>query len=154
MARVTTWNVNGLRAALKKGLPAHLDANPVDVLMLQEVRALPEQLDKAWRRPDGWHVTWHPAEKKGYSGVATWTRGEHEVEVRGIDGEADPEGRVLVVRAGALRCVNVYLPSGSSGTDKQVKKEAFMARFLPWAARMARRGCADGDRRGPEHRAH
>ncbi|MFT7520773.1 MAG: exodeoxyribonuclease-3 [Kiritimatiellia bacterium] len=137
MRRVTTWNVNGIRAALRKGMAEDLQRLKPDVLMLQEVRALPEQLSAEWRDPSGWNVTWHPAQKKGYSGVSTWTRAAHEVLVRGIDGGADDEGRVLTVQAGALRCVNVYLPSGSSGTEKQEKKERFMADFLPWAARMA-----------------
>ena len=112
---MTTWNVNGLRAALRKGYGEHIAALGSDVLMLQEVRALPEQLPKAWQTPDGWDVRWHPAEKKGYSGVATWTRGEQELIGTGVGGAADPEGRVLQSRAHGLRLVNVYLPSGSSG---------------------------------------
>ena len=71
--RVTTWNVNGLRAALRKGFERHLEAIAPDVLLLQEVRARPEQLPDGWAEPDGWHAAWHPAERPGYSGVAVWS---------------------------------------------------------------------------------
>lgn len=137
MPRVTTWNVNGLRAALRKGYADHIATLKPDVLMLQEVRALPEQLPKEWQEPDGWQVQWHPAEKKGYSGVSTWTRGEQERIGVGIGGAADPEGRVLQSRAHGLRLVNVYLPSGSSGPERQAAKERWMADFLPFAAELA-----------------
>jgi len=137
MPVITSWNVNGLRAALRKGLPDWVHATSPDVLMLQEIRALPEQLPAAWRDPEGWHVTWHPAQKKGYSGVATLTRGPHQVLGRGLPGEQDPEGRVLQVRWNGVRLVNVYLPSGSSKPERQQVKEAWMARFLPFAAELA-----------------
>lgn len=138
MPRIVCWNVNGLRAALKKGFGDHLARLEADVVLLQEVRALPEQLPEPWRDPEGWHVRWHPAEKKGYAGVATWSREPLEVVGTGIAGDGDdPEGRVLDVRTAGLRLVNIYLPSGSSGTDKQAKKEAFMERLAPWAWELA-----------------
>lgn len=138
MAAITTWNVNGLRAALRKGFEDWVEVQAPDVLMLQEVRALPEQLPATWRAPEGWHVTWHPAEKKGYSGVATLTRGPHEVIGRGLPGQDDPEGRVLQVRWQGVRLVNVYLPSGSSGEARQAEKERWMEDFMPFAAELAR----------------
>lgn len=136
--RITTWNVNGLRAALRKEFAAHLDHLEPDVLMLQEIRAFPEQLPKAWREPDGWHVCWHPAERKGYSGTATWSRHPIERLGTGFDGHPDPEGRVLRSRVGPLTLVNVYLPSGSRG-KRQARKDAWMDRFLPWARELAQR---------------
>lgn len=137
MPRVTTWNVNGLRAALRKGFDEVIDRHAPDILMMQEVRSLPEQLPAEWRDPDGWHVHWHPAEKKGYSGVSTWTKASQEVLATGLPGEEDPEGRVLQVRAHGLRLVNVYLPSGSSKPERQEVKEAWMERFLPFARELA-----------------
>lgn len=77
--RITTWNVNGLRAALRKGFAKHIDAIQPDVLLLQETRVLPEQLPDEWAEPDGWHVFWNPAEKKGYSGTAIWSRDRKSV---------------------------------------------------------------------------
>lgn len=139
MPTISTWNVNGLRAALRKGFADWVSDHAPDVLMLQEVRALPEQLPAGWRDPEGWHVTWHPAQKKGYSGVATLTRGPHQVISRGLpDDPDDVEGRVLQVRWQGLRLVNVYLPSGSSSEARQAEKERWMARFLPVAAELAR----------------
>lgn len=129
--RIATWNVNGLRAALRKGLPDHIDRIQPDVLMMQEVRALPEQLPSDWRDPDGWNCLWHPAEKKGYSGTAIWSRHDLKEENRG-PGEDDPEGRVIVGRVGKLRVVSVYLPSGSSGEHRQAEKDRWLGFFHQW----------------------
>ncbi|QQE11867.1 exodeoxyribonuclease III [Planctomycetota bacterium] len=135
--RVTTWNVNGLRAAIRKGFEEYLERINPDVLMLQEVRALPEQLPKKWQEPDGWHVTWHPAEKKGYSGTAIWTRKPHTVISHGIhDDESDPEGRVIRALVDGVEVVCVYLPSGSSGDHRQTEKEKWMDIFMPWAKKL------------------
>ncbi|TNE84522.1 MAG: exodeoxyribonuclease III [Deltaproteobacteria bacterium] len=132
--RVTTWNVNGLRAALRKGFAEEIADIAPDVVLLQEVRALPEQLGE-WATPDGWHVHWHPAEKKGYSGVGILSRHPIADVETGLGPEdADSEGRVLSVRTGGLRVVSVYLPSGSAGSHRQEAKEAWMADFAPWCA--------------------
>ena len=131
--RITTWNVNGLRAALRKGFADHIDKIAPDVLLLQEIRALPEQLPKAWAAPSGWHVCWHSAEQKGYSGTAVWARYPIETIGTGIGG-ADPEGRILRVRVRGVQLVSVYLPSGSSSEERQrIKEEVWMVNFLPWA---------------------
>ncbi|MGJ8635598.1 MAG: exodeoxyribonuclease III [Phycisphaerales bacterium] len=133
--RIATWNVNGLRAALRKGLPEHLDRIDPNVLLMQEVRALPEQLPDEWQDPEGWDCLWHPAEKKGYSGTAIWSRdGLKEVE-RGA-GEDDSEGRVIVGKVGKLRVVSVYLPSGSSGDHRQAEKDRWLKFFHAWAEPM------------------
>ncbi|QDU33845.1 Exodeoxyribonuclease [Poriferisphaera corsica] len=135
--RITTWNVNGLRAAIRKGFEEHISRVNPDVLMLQEVRALPEQLPKQWRNPEGWHVTWHPAEKKGYSGTAIWTRDPHTIIARGINEDgSDPEGRVLHAKVKGTEVVCVYLPSGSSGDHRQAEKEKWMDVFMPWARKL------------------
>ena len=134
--RIVSWNVNGLRAAARKELAAHLDQLAPDAVMLQEVRAFPHQLKDGWDAPSGWNAVWHPAERPGYAGVATWTREPQWVAGTGLDG-ADPEGRVLRTRLRKLQLVNVYLPSGSSSPEAQARKEAFMETFLPWAAALA-----------------
>ncbi|MEZ4236301.1 MAG: exodeoxyribonuclease III [Myxococcota bacterium] len=133
--RIATWNVNGLRAALRKGLEPHLAEVAPDAVMLQEIRSTPAQLP--WAEPPGWSAAWHPAERLGYAGVATWSRVAGEVLGRGIDGEPDPDGRVLRVRLGEVELVNVYLPSGSTGAEAQARKDAYLERFLPFAARLA-----------------
>lgn len=133
--RITSWNVNGLRAAIGKRFAAHVRALAPDALMLQEIRCTPDQLPEPWQRPRGWKVRWHPAERKGYAGVSTWTRTPHEPVATGLDGP-DPEGRVLHVRFGAVHLVNVYLPSGAR-LQRQAEKEAWMERFRPFATRLA-----------------
>ncbi|MBI1314921.1 exodeoxyribonuclease III [bacterium] len=130
--RITTWNVNGIRAALRKGFAEILDEVQPDVLMLQEVRALPDQMPNEWAAPDGWHVHWHPAERKGYSGTAIWSRSPIEILSTGLDA-ADPEGRVIRALIDGVEVVCVYLPSGSSGPERQEVKERWLAEFLPWS---------------------
>lgn len=137
--RVATWNVNGLRAAIRKGLADWLDDFRPDVLLLQEIRCLPEQLPEEWQHPEGWHVAWNPAERKGYAGTAVFSRTPITVLHTGIDGDADPEGRVLHVDIDGVDLVSVYLPSGSSSDEAQVRKTAWAARFGPWMAALKRR---------------
>lgn len=130
--RVTTWNVNGLRAAHRKGFLEFVSRIAPDVLLLQEIRCTPDQLDPEVREPPGWHVRWHPAERPGYSGVAVWSRHPMEVVGTGMD-DPDPEGRILRVRVQGVQLASVYLPSGSSSPERQEAKEAWMARFRTFA---------------------
>lgn len=136
--RITTWNVNGLRAALKKGFSDCVARLAPDVLMLQEVRALPEQLPEEWRDPVGWETIWHPAEKKGYAGTAILSRLPMTIVGRGIDGDEDPEGRLLHAKVGNVNVICAYLPSGSSGEERQKQKEAWMEQIFPWLAELAK----------------
>jgi len=136
--RITTWNVNGLRAALRKGFADILEQVRPDVLLLQEIRALPEQLPAEWAEPEGWYVYWNPAEKKGYSGTAIWSRTPLEGVTTGLDSD-DPEGRIIRARVDGVELVSVYLPSGSSGDERQEVKEGWMDRFAPWADSLRRR---------------
>ena len=135
--RITTWNVNGLRAAIRKGLPEFLDSIQPDVLLLQEIRSLPEQLPAEWRDPVGWHVSWHPAERKGYAGTAVWSRFPLKEVGRGMDAD-DLEGRVLRVKVEGVEIISTYLPSGSSSDERQQVKESWMDRFLPWSQKLAK----------------
>ena len=136
--RITTWNVNGFRAALKKGFGDHVAQVAPDVLMLQEVRSLPEQLPAEWRSPAGWHVHWNPAEKKGYSGTAILSRFPMKVLNVGIEGNPDPEGRVVHVRIRDSDFICVYLPSGSSSDERQAVKEAWLKDFFPWLRKLSK----------------
>jgi len=134
--RITTWNVNGLRAACRKGFLDVIETVGSDVILLQEIRCRPDQLPEDVADPPGWHVVWHPAQRPGYAGTAVWSRFPVEAVGTGLEpGDADDEGRVLTVRTAGLRLTSVYLPSGSSGDARQAVKEHWMTRFRPWADR-------------------
>lgn len=135
--RITTWNVNGIRAAIRKGFADIVEQVAPDVLLLQEVRALPEQIPAEWMEPDGWHVYWNPAQKKGYSGTAILSRSPIEILGTGLDAE-DPEGRIIRALIDGVEVVSVYLPSGSSSEARQAIKEIWLAEFSPWADRLKR----------------
>ena len=130
--RIVTWNVNGIRAAIRKGIDTFFEKIKADVWMLQEVRCLPEQLPKDWDIPEGYEMILHPAEKKGYSGVATISKIGMIEEGRGMQGEIDindSEGRVLVTVHDDVILVNTYLPSGSSKEERQRYKETWMEQW-------------------------
>ncbi len=135
--RIVTWNVNGLRAALRKGFSDHIERVNPDVILLQEVRALPEQLPQETRSPESWNTIWHPAQKKGYSGTAIWAGDGLKEESRGV-GDEDHEGRVVMARVGPVRVVSVYLPSGSSGDHRQAIKDEWLPAFRDWAQPLLR----------------
>jgi len=130
--RIVTWNVNGIRAAIRKGLDRFIEKIDADVWMLQEVRCLPEQLPPKWKPPEGSQMILHPAQKKGYSGVATISKGPMKEVGRGMRGSLDPsdsEGRVLVTQHEDILLVNTYLPSGSSKEERQKFKEDWMEQW-------------------------
>lgn len=112
--RVTSWNVNGLRAAVRKGFVAWLDGCTADIVGVQEVRARPEQLpDTVTDHPD-WHVAVTAAERPGYSGVALFSRRPPDAVQTSVDApEIDVEGRLQLARFGDLTVVNGYFPNGN-----------------------------------------
>ena len=116
--RILSWNVNGLRACEKKGFSDWLAASGADIVALQEVRALPEQLPEHLQTPDGWHVAWSPAERKGYSGVALFSReAPDRVDTSLGEERFDIEGRLQVATFGRLVIANGYFPNGN-GKDR------------------------------------
>lgn len=133
--RIVSWNVNGIRAAIRKGIERYVDCLEGDIWMLQEVRALPEQLPKDWTLKEGFASAWHPAKKKGYAGVATWAQEPMRVISRGMGRGEDPEdseGRVLVTQHKGVRCINTYAPSGAAKVERQSYKERWMDEWLDW----------------------
>ncbi len=137
--RVVALNVNGIRAAARKGLGPLLTELDGDVVALQEVRALAHQRPAP---PEGYAAAWHEADRPGYSGVGTLARHGFAAVRPGIgDAEIDGEGRVLrtdLPKGVAL--VNVYAPSGSAGDHRQAAKMRFLARFLPYLEALAAEG--------------
>lgn len=125
-----SWNVNGIRALGKKGFSAWLQSSGADVVMLQETKCSPEQLTAELRSPAGYYCEWCSAEKKGYSGVATFSRAQAEA-TRGIGLERfDNEGRVLISTFPEFTLFNTYFPSGSSGPERVVFKLEFYRHYL------------------------
>ena len=127
--RIVSWNVNGLRACLKKGFLEFLETSNADVLGIQELRALPEQLPPEARTPCGWHTFFSPAERKGYSGVALFCRTPpSRIETAlGID-EYDVEGRLVIAHFGRMSIANVYFPKGS-GKDRDNSRVPYKLGF-------------------------
>ena len=121
--RLLSWNVNGIRAVIRKGFWDWLDANAPDVLCLQEARIHTHQLTDELRNPPDYHSYWAAAEKKGYSGVATFSRHEPQ-DVRAGLGQSrfDVEGRVLATEFPRFTLLNAYFPSGQSGHDRVAYK--------------------------------
>ncbi|WP_330349341.1 exodeoxyribonuclease III [Streptomyces sp. NBC_00582] len=142
---VTSVNVNGLRAAAKKGFVEWLADTSADVLCLQEVRAEPEQLPEAVRAPDGWHVTHAPATAKGRAGVSLCTRREPDAVRIGFgSAEFDGSGRYVEADLPGVTVASLYLPSGEVGTDRQDEKVRFMDEFLAYLKDLRERAAADG----------
>jgi exodeoxyribonuclease-3 len=128
--KLFSWNVNGIRALEKKGFSAWLQASGADIVMLQETKCSPEQLPAVLCQPEGYHAEWCAAEKKGYSGVATFSR-MPAVTSRGLsESRFDQEGRVLISTFPDLTLFNIYFPSGSSGPARVAYKLEFYKRFL------------------------
>jgi len=135
--RIVTLNANGVRAAARKGLFDWLARERPDVVCLQEIRAQADQITAPLFHPRNLHCYYEPAERKGYSGVALFSRREPDAILRGFgSAEFDPEGRYLEARFGPLSIVSVYLPSGSSSPERQQAKFRFMTEFRVHLARL------------------
>jgi exodeoxyribonuclease-3 len=135
--RIITVNVNGIRAAAKKGFYQWMVRQQADVVCIQETKAQAWQLEDKVFWPRGWHVYFHDAEKKGYSGVAIYSRRKPDKVISGLGWpDMDAEGRYIEARFGALSVISVYLPSGSSSEERQAIKFSFLERFMPYLRKL------------------
>ncbi|MGY0486013.1 exodeoxyribonuclease III [Streptomyces sp. WG-D5] len=142
---VTSVNVNGLRAAAKKGFVEWLAETSADVVCLQEVRAEPHQLPENVREPEGWHVVHAPAAAKGRAGVSLYSRRAPErVQIGFGSSEFADSGRYVEVDLPGVTVASLYLPSGEVGTERQDEKIRFMGEFLPYLKELRERAAADG----------
>ncbi|MCA9704698.1 MAG: exodeoxyribonuclease III [Myxococcales bacterium] len=127
--RVLSWNVNGLRACDRAGFRQQLRRLRPDVLGVQEVRALPEQLEPGLRRPRGWHTCFVAAERRGYSGVGLYCRRPPDaVQTELGERRFDREARVQIARFGRLVVANAYFPNGS-GRDRDHSRVPYKLAF-------------------------
>ncbi|MAE73173.1 MAG: exodeoxyribonuclease III [Bdellovibrionaceae bacterium] len=128
--KIVSWNVNGIRAASKKGFTEFVEALDPDILCIQETKAHPDQLDETQLHPSGRKSYFSSALRKGYSGTATFVKEEplgvsHGIGIR----KFDDEGRFVVTRHKDFLLYNVYFPNGSNGQERHDFKQEFLKRF-------------------------
>ena len=130
--RVISLNLNGIRSAFSKGLPDWLEKQQADILCVQELKAQAADMTQEMLGLQGYHGYFHYAEKKGYSGVGIYSKNKPDSVIVGLGiTEFDSEGRYIEAQFGQLSVVSLYLPSGSSGEERQAVKFKFMAAFMP-----------------------
>jgi len=132
--RIISYNVNGIRAAMKKGFVEWLQTDPADIICLQETKATQDDVDLSAIRAMGYEDHWFSASsKKGYSGVAIFTKIKPDKIVHGNGhAQSDDEGRVIQMQFGKMLLINAYFPSGTSGEERQAFKMEWLNELLPW----------------------
>ncbi|WP_080904417.1 exodeoxyribonuclease III [Parabacteroides sp. Marseille-P3160] len=135
--KIITYNVNGLRAAITKGFPEWLAKQEADVVCLQETKLQPEQFPSEIFESMGYHCYLYSAQKRGYSGVALFSKTEPDQVVYGMGIERyDNEGRFLRADFGDLSIVSVYHPSGTSGEERQAFKMEWLEEFQSYVVKL------------------
>lgn len=132
--KIVTYNVNGIRAAINKGLFEWVESVDPDILCIQETKAQPEQVELDFFTAKGYSAHWHSAVKKGYSGVLTLSKVPVDQCISGCGWEEyDREGRILRTDYQNFTLLNCYFPSGTSGEVRQDVKMKFLEDFYKWA---------------------
>lgn len=135
--RIASYNVNGIRAALNKGLLEWLKTDPADIVCLQETKAMKENVDHKSITDLGFHDHWFSAQKKGYSGVAIFSKIKPDhVEFGTGHKVSDDEGRVIQMDLGNIRLINAYFPSGTSGDERQGFKYQWLEEFFNYLEKL------------------
>ena len=128
--RIISYNVNGIRAAFKKGFIDWLQTDPADIICLQETKATKDDVDFKQLEALGFEHHWFSAQKKGYSGVAIFTKIKPDKVHLGCGlPSSDSEGRVIQLDFGDIRLINAYFPSGTSGDERQAFKYVWLDEF-------------------------
>ncbi len=135
--KIISYNVNGIRAAIQKGFISWLAEQAADIICIQELKAEREQVDTQEIEALGYHIYWHSAQKKGYSGVAIFSKIKpNHVEIGcGIE-KYDSEGRVIRIDFEHVSVMSVYMPSGSSGDERQAFKMDWLADFHAYVTKL------------------
>ena len=130
--RIISANVNGIRSAYKKGFYDYIAHSNADIVCIQELKAQENDLDETMKSPHGMHGVWHCAQKRGYSGVAIYSKQKPNNGQFGLGIETfDNEGRFVRADFEQLSVVSLYLPSGTSAPERQDFKYAFLDAFFP-----------------------
>jgi exodeoxyribonuclease-3 len=139
--RILSWNVNGIRAATRKGFANWLKEDDPDILCIQEIKAMPEQVDEEILKPEGYHAIWNPAERKGYSGTLIYSKTKPTSTAKGIGIERfDVEGRVVQADYPEFTLLNVYFPNGRAREERLQYKMEFYDAFLEHIDTLVRSG--------------
>ena len=130
--RIITANLNGIRSASNKGFFTWLQTTQADVICLQEVKAQAADMTAEMLAPAGYYGNFHYAEKKGYSGVGIYSKAKPDKVIEGLGmTDIDSEGRYIEAQFGNLSVISLYLPSGSSGEERQAFKFSVLKRIMP-----------------------
>ena len=138
--RIISINTNGIRAAAKKGFYEWLRKTNADIVCIQETKAQEDQLTHDQFKPEGYYCQYHDAVKKGYSGVAIYSKITPKNVVEGLGWhDIDIEGRFLEFQYNKLSVISLYMHSGSSSEERQAIKFDFMDRFMPYLQSLRRK---------------
>ncbi len=139
--KIISWNLNGIRAAQKKGFLEWLARENPDIACVQETKAHPDQLDFELLNPPGYHVYWNSAQKKGYSGVATFTK-RRPLDIKIAFGVThfDHEGRILFTEYPEFVLLNIYFPNGGRGPERVQYKLEFYEETLRLVQKLKAQG--------------
>ncbi|MEA2081333.1 MAG: exodeoxyribonuclease III [Elusimicrobiota bacterium] len=139
--KIISWNVNGIRAVVRKGFLSWLDEEKPDILCLQEIKASENQLTEDIRKPPGYNVIWNPALRPGYSGTAIFsrlklTKTEKKLGVK----EYDDEGRTIIADFGGFMLINGYYPNGRSDLSRVSFKLRYYDEVIKKASKLVEGG--------------
>lgn len=147
--KIVSWNVNGIRACGKNGFFDWFENENADIVCVQEIKAHPDQLEKSHLNPLKYHSFWNPAEKRGYSGTAVFSKKEPLDVKMGIgDPGFDHEGRVMILKYPKFTLINSYFPNSQRDHARLPFKLKFCAKFLKTVEALRKKGenvimCAD-----------
>ena len=137
--KIMSWNVNGIRAIMKKGFEDFFKSESPDILCLQETKAQQDQYDGHWVSELGYHQVWNSAEKKGYSGTAIWSKPKPQKTRLGIGDEVhDGEGRVTTATFDDFHLVTVYTPNAQRGLARLDYRQMWDESFLAYVKKLNR----------------
>lgn len=141
--RILSWNVNGIRAAIRNGFKNWFESETADVICLQEVKANEEQFLSSFGELNSWHITWNDAEKPGYSGVANLNKILPLSTKLGFEiDEFDKEGRIILQEFENFYLFNIYFPNGQRDQERLDYKMRFYDAFLDYAENLRKKGKA------------
>ena len=131
--KIVSYNVNGIRSSIRKGLLDWIEEHDFDVVCLQETKSQPDSTPTLFLKNLGYQQYWHPAKQKGYSGVATFCKQDPDKIFNGIGiKKYDDEGRVQRLDFGDITIINSYFPNGGRGAERQRFKMQFLGDFQNW----------------------